>query len=193
LEGLTASPASAVTGRAGAAGWLGRARWLALTAVALAIGWAAWPTAVVEVRDDATGATFARWALDEAAPLRLSYVHSIYRRPGTEEFRVGSLGLTLVRLASPSEAVLEYYARPEPIARAGDEYEVRVGACRGVPTCVGADAARRMTVLASALGRRTLLYAGHELPLYALGASGDRVAIEVGQAPRAALLWPHAS
>jgi len=162
--------------------WGARRRGAALAA-ALALGlaaglWLLWPVRAVEITNDSARQPIARVAADDAAPLRLTYLHSIYRQPAAEEFTVRDEGLELVRLASPSVAVLEYYARPEPIVPSGGAYEIQPA-----PTLY-----RQLSVLVGAVGRRTVAYAGRELPLYQLAADGDRVSLHVGWTPRLALL-----
>ena len=150
---------------------------LALGAVSI---WALWPVLALEVVDDTAGRVITRLAAAGEAPLRLSYVHSIYRQPGAEEFVVRSEGLELVRLASPSEAVLEYYARPEPIALQAGTYEIRT-----TP-----ELHPRLAVLVGTVGQRTVTYAGRQLPLHQLAPDGERIALQVVRAPRIVLLTP---
>jgi hypothetical protein len=147
--------------------------------------------AVITVVNENRGQTIAQLHIQDGTPLQVRYVHSVYRQPAVEEFAVSAQGLELVRLASPSVAVLEYYARPEPVAPAGagsGAYEIR-------PTRAARQA--RLTVLASATGRRTVVYASQELPLHRLAAEGDRIriAVERGDRPRPPALgvpWPAA-
>src|SRR3712207_8273670 len=81
--------------------------------------WLLWPLTWLEVADAATGQVFVRFAPPEGAPLVLEYVHSMYHEPAWEEFRLRDGGLALISIRSRSEAVLEYYARPEPIVEIG--------------------------------------------------------------------------
>jgi hypothetical protein len=148
--------------------------------LALCLGlvvWSLWPVRAVQIVNDTRQQTIARLAARDGAPLRLSYVHSIYQQPGSEEFAVQPDGLELVRLASPSVAVLEYYARPEPILLAGEAYEIRPQPQRYA----------QLSVRVGPVGRRTVVYAGHELALHELAADGDRVTLQVVQVPRLAL------
>jgi hypothetical protein len=150
-------------------------------ALALCLGvaiWSLWPVRAVQIVNATRQQTIARLAVRDGAPLRLSYVHSIYRQPGLEEFAVRPGGLELVRLGSPSVAVLEYYARPEPILPAGELYEIR-------PT---PERYPELAVRVGPVGRRTVAYAGRELALHELAADGDRVTLQVVQMPRVALL-----
>ncbi len=116
----------------------------------------------------------AEAGLEGGAPLQLRYRHSVYGQPAVEEFAVTPAGLRLVRLASPSVAVLEYYARPEPIRPAPEGYEIRVLSGPPVP---------RLTLLASETGQRTVLFGGRELALATLAGDGHRVSLAVTGAP----------
>ena len=126
----------------------------------------------VLVADETGRRPLAVLAVDAAAdvPLQLRYVHSIYRQPGTEEFAVRPDGLYLVRLASPSTAVLEYYARPEPVTPTESGFEIRLGRPERFPS---------LSVLASEGGERTVVYAGRELPLHRLAGPGHRVSLSL--------------
>jgi Domain of unknown function (DUF1850) len=124
----------------------------------------------VAVADETGGRPLALLPVDGDAPLQLRYVHSVYRRPATEEFAVRPDGLYLVRLASPSAAVLEYYARPEPVTATGDGFEIRLARPERFPG---------LSVLASEAGERTVVYAGRELPLHRLAGPGHRVSLSL--------------
>jgi len=142
--------------------------------------WLLWPLQTVRLVNNTRQRELACAAVREGATLELSYVHSIYQQPATEEFRVSAAGLDLVRLRSVSVPVLEYYARPEPIQPAGTEYVVEVAPERHTA----------LAVLVSALGQRTVLYDGRTWPLYRLAGDGDRVRLAVETAPRICTLWP---
>lgn len=139
--------------------------------------WSLWPVRALQIANDTSRRVIARVALRRETPLRLGYVHSVYRQPGIEEFVLRPDGLELVRLASPSAAVLEYYARPEPIRATGQAYEIRLKPERYV--C--------LPLRVSSVGRRTVAYAGRELPLHELAADGDRVTLQVVPVPRLAV------
>jgi hypothetical protein len=134
----------------------------------------------VAVDDETGGRALARLPVDGDAPLQLRYVHSIYRQPATEEFAVRTDGLYLIRLASPSIAVLEYYARPEPVEPAGSGFEIRLARPERFPG---------LSVLASEVGERTVVYAGRELPLHRLAGPGHRVSLSLTAAGPAGALW----
>ena len=166
---------------------------LGLALLLAGVAWALWPLPSMQVVDTTTRATLARLPIQDQGPLRLTYMHSIYRRPGVEEFAVDASGLVLARLASPSEAVLEYYVRPEPVVPAPEGYEIRIQPCRELSPCAQPAVQPTLPVLVSALGRRTLSYAGRELPLYELAAESGHVTLQVGWAPRLVLLWAGAT
>jgi hypothetical protein len=58
---------------------------------------------------DERGREVASVPLPEAGRFALSYRHSVYRAEVTETFAVADGGFRLVAIASPSEAVLDYY------------------------------------------------------------------------------------
>ena len=62
------------------------------------------------VAQDRDGDTVAELALPRSGTFSLTYRHSYYRRPAVERFAAADDGsFRLVEIASPSEAVLEYY------------------------------------------------------------------------------------
>jgi Domain of unknown function (DUF1850) len=112
---------------------------------------------------------------DEVARLRaadgfsLEYVHSYYRAPARETFRVlPGGGFELVAVASPREAVLDYYELEGERRRSGGWWTLRLAR----PARYEA-----MALAATAVGRRTLVAGGRREPLY----GGDvhlRIAVE---------------
>src|SRR3990170_3417269 len=68
-----------------------------------------WPGASLEFAKPDRGTVF-RDRLERGQTFSVTYVHSIYRRPVTEEFAAGSGGeLVLTGVRSESGAVLEYF------------------------------------------------------------------------------------
>jgi hypothetical protein len=160
--------------------------WAVLVALLGLGAWALWPVPALEVADATTGRPLAWLSAPVDGVVALTYLHSLYGQPAREEFIVTPAGLQLVRLASPSLAVLEYYGRPEPPARVGAEYTIAVAPCPVDAPC--AEGPRQeLAVLASARGRRSLEVAGRVVPLYRLGATDDRVTLRLGWAPRLAV------
>jgi len=110
------------------------------------------------VAHDPDGSTVAELALPRSGTFALTYRHSYYRRPAVERFAVARDGsFRLVEIASPSEAVLDYYDVPGMKRRA-----------RGWWTLKLSHPARftRMALAATALGRRTLVADGRRVPLF---------------------------
>ena len=132
------------------------------------------PAPAIEVADADSGRALLYLPLVDDSTLWLGYVHSVYRQPAREGFRVQDGGFALVELRSRSQAVLEYYARAESIGREGDEYAIRLAG----------EHYAELPVLVSALGQRTLHYASRQLPLHGLAGDGARVRLRVVRPPR---------
>ncbi len=147
--------------------------------IVVAVAWLLAPRLTVEAHDDATGVLIGGCAVPNGAGrVALDYRHSIYGRAGREEFEASPAGLALVRLSSPAEAVLEYYARPEPVRRVEGGFEIRVDD-PPIP---------RLRLLASAIGERTLVCGDVRLPLFAREPAGTRVSLTARWRPRL-LTW----
>jgi hypothetical protein len=84
---------------------------LALLAVAAAVAAVRRPPGAAEVVvRDQRGREVASAPLPDSGRFALGYVHSVYRAPVTETFATGpGRGFRLVAIASPSQAVLDYY------------------------------------------------------------------------------------
>ena len=131
----------------------------ALAAAALAGGAAVSadgpPRVVAQDRD---GATVAELALPRSGTFALTYRHSYYRRPAVERFAAAGDGsFRLVEIASPSEAVLEYYDVGGARARRGGWWTLKLA--RPVRFT-------RMALAGTAVGRRTLVADGRRVPLF---------------------------
>lgn len=124
--------------------------------------------ALVVVDGDAAHTVVDRLAAGER--VELAYVHSIYGAPARERFRVEGIGLTLVSVTSPNDAVLDYYA------------------VAGGRT-VGADGWRTLTLdepvqitalplIATPVGQRTVVVRGRCYPLWT-AAPGSHVTLTV--------------
>jgi Domain of unknown function (DUF1850) len=88
----------------------------------------------------------------------LEYVHSYYRRPARETFRVrDDGGFELVAVSSPSEAVLDYYEIEGDRARRGGWWTLRPERPARFD---------EMALAATEVGRRTLVVGGERAPLY---------------------------
>jgi hypothetical protein len=123
------------------------------------------------VRDE-RGDEVVRAELPPSGAFGLAYRHSYYDAPARELFAVRGDELRLRGIASPSAAVLDYYALAGERRRSG-------GWLHLVPT--EGRRYERIPLIATATGRRTLLVGGERIPLYARGtrhlsitAEGDR-------------------
>lgn len=162
----------------------------------LACAWLLCPVRFVLARAEASGRIVAVFPASRGDEFSLTYLHSVYRQPAAEDFVVEAAGFSLARIASPSEAVLEYYGRHEPIVRTETGYEVRPAARRRVHV-------ESLRVLASVEGARTLVMGMDRAPLFATSSpglprptpgaaesSGQAVIISVVRLPRVAR-WLH--
>ena len=110
------------------------------------------------VATDRDGDTVAELALPRSGAFELTYRHSYYRRPAVERFTTADDGaFRLVEIASPSEAVLEYYDVQGAHRRSGGWWRLKLA--RPVRFT-------RMALAATAVGRRTLVAGGAREPLF---------------------------
>jgi hypothetical protein len=111
----------------------------------------------IVVRDE-QGSVVARADLPASGGFGLAYRHSYYGAPARELFTVSGHELRLRAIASPSAAVLDYYALAGQRRRDGEWLRL-----------VPAERRRyeRLPLIATATGRRTLLVGGERIPLYA--------------------------
>ena len=145
---------------------------LVVAAVA-AVAWAAGPRPgggdpAVVVADE-RGREVASVPLPEAGRFALSYRHSVYRAEVTETFAVADGGFRLVAIASPSEAVLDYY-----------ELEGRRVADHGwrlePATTPRLEA---LPLVATEVGRRTLVVGDRRVPLFTPGGSPAHLVLSI--------------
>ena len=143
-----------------------------LGVVALAAGCAAGrggggPAVVVA---DERGRQLASVPLPASGEFALRYRHSVYRAEVTETFAAAGDGFRLVAVASPSEAVLDYY-----------ELEGRRTAAGGWRRLERAATPRldELPLVATGVGRRTLEAGGRRLPLYREGGDPARLVLSV--------------
>jgi hypothetical protein len=108
--------------------------------------------------------------LPASGEFALRYRHSVYRAEVTETFAAAGDGFRLVAVASPSEAVLDYY-----------ELEGRRTGTGGWRRLEPAATPRldALPLVATAVGRRTLEAGGRRLPLYAEGGDPARLVLSV--------------
>ena len=147
----------------------------ALAAVAAAIpaaiavagaGPAAEPSVVVRDRD---GATVARMDLPTDGRFALAYRHSYYRAAAEERFVADGGRFRLDAIASPRAAVLDYYAVPG--RRGRDRGWLTVRPSSTPPR-------RRLALIATAVGRRTLVVGGRRVALYGAQPRHLTIAVE---------------
>jgi hypothetical protein len=127
------------------------------------------PEPAVVVADE-RGRELARAELPASGRFALSYRHSVYRAEVTETFAADGDRFRLVAVASPSEAVLDYY---ELAGRRRSQAEGWLLEPAATPELAS------LPLLASERGRRTLVVDGRRLPLYQPGRPPVRVVLSV--------------
>ena len=118
---------------------------------------------------DERGRELASVPLPEDHRFALTYRHSVYQAEVTETFAVTGGGFRLVAVASPSEAVLDYY-----------ELEGRRVADHGwrlEPAATPRLAS--LPLVATEVGRRTLVAGDRRLPLFEPGAVPAHLVLSV--------------
>jgi hypothetical protein len=109
----------------------------------------------VVVRDQA-GAVLAKAPLPASGRFAIAYRHSYYRVPARESFAADKSGFRMVEVASPSEAVLDYYELAGTKLPGG---WMRLEPARPQHF-------ERLPLIATETGRRTLEVEGRSYPLY---------------------------
>ena len=94
---------------------------------------------------------------DARGGFALTYRHSVYRAPAEERFRVVPGGFELFAVASPSQAVLDYYGIDGRTVRRGRQWVLRPAVRPRFAT---------LALAGTAVGRRTLVAAGARTPLW---------------------------
>ena len=112
------------------------------------------------VANDRGGGTVAELQLPASGAFALTYRHSYYRKPAVERFRAAGGGFELVEIASPSQAVLDYYEAEGRRTRRGGWWTLRLARPARFDS---------MALAATAVGRRTLVAGGRRVPLYGAG------------------------
>jgi Domain of unknown function (DUF1850) len=118
---------------------------------------------------DTRGEEVVRSELPESGSFALAYRHSYYGVPAAERFTVTGDELRLTAIASPSAAVLDYYALDGERTRSGRWLELRPAKLRRY---------ERLPLIATATGRRTLVVGGERIPLYAREARHLTIEVE---------------
>jgi hypothetical protein len=106
---------------------------------------------------DTHGRTVTRADLPGDGRFELAYMHSVYRAPARERFVAGGEGFQLDSIASPKNEVLDYYALAGRRARRGRWRILEPRAKRRYS---------ELALIATRVGRRTLLAGGRRIPLY---------------------------
>ncbi|WP_219471464.1 DUF1850 domain-containing protein [Nonomuraea rhizosphaerae] len=107
--------------------------------------------------------------LPRSGVFMIGYVHSIYRAPSAEVFTAEGRRFTMRAVVSTSGGVIDYYALDGERARAGGLWTLRLAA----PATYD-----ELPLIATPVGRRTLIAGGRCLPLYpAEGAVDVRLAV----------------
>jgi Domain of unknown function (DUF1850) len=120
---------------------------------------------------DATGEVVAREALSANGEFALAYRHSVYGAPARELFEARGSGFSLRALASPRAAVLDYYALAGRSSRGKGWRRLELRRPRRY---------RRLSLIATTTGRRTLLVGRRRLPLYGAGTRHLTLTVEGG-------------
>jgi hypothetical protein len=164
----TEAPVKVGTGRllAGAA-VLGVAVVAAAATVAAIGGDGGGPAVVVA---DERGREVASVPLPEGGRFALRYRHSVYRAEVTETFAAGDGGFRLVTIASPSEAVLDYYELEGRRAATGALWRLEPAASPRLAS---------LPLVATEVGRRTLVVGDRQVPLFASGGAPAHLVLTV--------------
>ena len=126
---------------------------------------------VVAVVADERGRQVSRVPLPASGRFALQYVHSVYRAQVTETFAApAGDGFRLVAVASPSEAVLDYYELEGRRRAEGGWRRLEPAASPRLDT---------LPLVATELGRRTLVVDGRRLPLFHHGQGPTRLVLSV--------------
>jgi hypothetical protein len=144
-----------------------------LGVVAVAVGLAGrgggGPAAAVVVADE-RGREVASVPLPASGEFALRYRHSVYRAEVTETFAAAGDGFRLVAVASPSEAVLDYYELEGRRTSAGGWRRLEPAATPRLAS---------LPLVATDVGRRTLEAGERRLPLYHEGGDPARLVLSV--------------
>jgi hypothetical protein len=119
---------------------------------------------------DECGRELASVPLPEDHRFALTYRHSVYQAEVTETFAVAGGGFRLVAVASPSEAVLDYYELDGPRAASGPRWRLEPAATPAMVT---------LPVVATDVGRRTLVVGDRRVPLFTEGGAPAHLVLTV--------------
>jgi hypothetical protein len=119
---------------------------------------------------DERGREVARVRLPASGRFALRYRHSVYRAEVTETFAAGADGFRLVTIASPSEAVLDYYQLEGRRAASGPLWRLEPAASLALAS---------LPLVATDVGRRTLVVGDRQVPLFAAGGAPAHLVLTV--------------
>jgi hypothetical protein len=137
--------------------------------LALVAGLVADTDATRVVVHDRSGERVAGERLPSGGRFSLTYLHSYYRAPAEERFVAEGDGFRLESVASPRVAVLDYYELRGRRTREGRWLRLYPRARRHY---------RRLPLIATAQGRRTLVVGGRRLALYGGRARHLEISVE---------------
>jgi hypothetical protein len=155
----------------------GRRRWPIAVAVPLALVAAAGllPQRAVVTVTGADGRPVAARVLPAPGRFELRYRHSYYRVEAAESFVAGpDGGFRLVAVGSPSQAVLDYYGLTGRTHREGGWLRLELRQPQRF---------ERLPLVATGLGRRTLVVGGQAIPLAPPGGEPAYLMIAVERRP----------
>jgi hypothetical protein len=143
---------------------------VAAAAVVVVVGVAGRGGGPAVVVADERGRELASVPLPASGEFALRYRHSVYRAEVTETFAATGDGFRLVAVASPSEAVLDYYELEGRRTDAGGWRRLEPAASPRMGS---------LPLVATDVGRRTLEADGRRLPLYSEGGDPARLVLSV--------------
>jgi hypothetical protein len=155
----------------------GRRRWPIAVAVPLALAAAAGllPQRTVVTVTGADGRPVAARVLPAPGRFELRYRHSYYRAEAAESFVAGpDGGFRLVAVGSPSQAVLDYYGLAGRTHREGGWLRLELRQPQRF---------EQLPLVATGLGRRTLVVGGQAVPLAPPGGEPAHLMIAVERRP----------
>jgi hypothetical protein len=152
----------------------GVAALVALLALAVIVGLV--PGRTVVTVTGADGRPVAAAALPASGRFELRYRHSYYGVEAVEWFQARPEGgFRLVAVGSPSQAVLDYYGLAGRVHRDGGWLRLELGEPQRF---------ERLPIIATGLGRRTLVVGGAATPLAAPGGRPAHLLLGVQRRPR---------
>jgi Domain of unknown function (DUF1850) len=119
---------------------------------------------------DEHGRELADVRLPAGGRFALQYRHSVYQAEVTETFAATDGGFRLVAVASPSEAVLDYYELAGRRGRDGGWWRLEPDATPRLDA---------LPLLATGVGRRTLVVGDRRLPLFDPGGASARLVLTI--------------